>query len=821
MKHIIFSLALAALGSKAFAQKDGIYRSLPEAVLNPDDVITLDLSYSGLTEVPEEVKKFRNMEGIFLQNNNIRVLPSWLNDLNALHRIIINDNYDLDLARSLDNIKNTNLHYLNVANCNIPSIPLEIIHFTGLQTLDFSGNAIMVVPKYLGELDSLTRLDLSKNRIASVSPNIWNCTSLNYIDLSGSPVNGIDTVLAVFSAMPNLKQINIAYTPSTLWSELAVEKLNLSGGMIDDKFLTGNLQVKNLSISNSSITSPGSFFKGFAQNTQVKKLDFTNCDFTGSMGNISFCKNLEDLKFQNCSAPDFSPLGELTNLKSLTVYGSKAGPQVIQDIKANLARTTLYSDEESFYPFSGGPVANIQVPVYRTVINATTPSTFATENVSLSIPANAFKTQTGEPVTGNVQLNYREFFDPLAIAFSGINMKMDTNNRGNYMSSAGMFELSASQNGKELVLDPNKPIAVEVNATQTGNEFGLFKTEENNTWTTLDPQIPIATQPGRKRYIYGNRPPTPPNSYIERPEIIVGTGENFAINIGRFSRSNPNYSNQKNQVRFEEIRFLEHYDLLYIGKHPKAARKQLDSIAKIMDVRGAGRKVKSILPAQIEEYLIEPDLANDCYNLKLKFRGQHYVYPVILTEKGRSNQGVQNMNKKFYAEWTKLKSKKKKSKFAQYEEEFKEYMTALNEYNARTKQQAADNPFDRVLTTEKSMAYVAKFNLTSMTKYNIDKILASPNASELLVNYNTEKGLVKPEMIILVDTKDNTAFTYKGDKALIYNPESSYQVIAVLDNDFIGLASIDAFNKAEKSGTLNLKVINSKNKTISDIRASL
>jgi hypothetical protein len=765
MKNAFLLFVFALAGVYTHAQKDGIYRDLVLAKQEPGKVITLDLSYSNLTSLPEEVKEFKNMEGLFVQFNNIKVLPAWLNGINALQRIIINDNYDLDLAHSLDNIKNTKLHYLNVSNCNIPSIPLEIVYFTGLQDLDFSGNAIVVVPKYLGELDSLTRLDLSKNRITSVSPGIWNCSSLNYIDLSGSTISGIDTVLAIFSAMPTLKQLNIQYTPSSLWSELSLDKLNIAGGIIDDKFMTNDLQAKSISLSDISISSPNTFFKGFAVNTQVKKLDFSNCVFTGPITSVSSCKNVQEMKFQECSVTDFSPLSSLPNLKTLAVYGSKAGPQVMQDIRTRLAGTNIYTDEESFYPFSAGPVPNIQVPVLHTVINASAPATFATNNVSLQIPANAFKTKSGEIITGNVQLNYREFFDPLTIAFSGINMKMDTNNNGNYMASAGMFELSASQNGKELVLAPNKQIAVEVNATQTGNDFGLFKTEENNTWTIIDKQIPIASQPGRKRYIYGNRPPSPPNYYIERPEIVVGTGENFTININRWNRGNPNYHKGSDKIKFDEISFLDKYDFTYIGKEPKHYRRQLDSIAKLMDVRTTSRKVNSILPAQIEEYIVEPDVANDYYNLKLKFRGKYYTYPVILAENGQGNQNIQNLNKRFYADWTKLKTKKKKSKFAQYEEEFKEYMVALNEYNNRTKQQSTDDPFARVEMSQKSGLYIAKFNLTQMTKYNIDKILGSPNASELLVNYNTEKGYVKPDLIILVDTRDRTAFTYKGDKA--------------------------------------------------------
>lgn len=93
-----------------------------------------------------------------------------------------------------------------------------------------------------------------------------------------------------------------------------------------------------------------------------------------------------------------------------------------------------------------------------------------------TVAAQAVRYADGSPVTGTYQLSYREFRDQAEIAFSGI--PMTYNEQGELMNfnSAGMYELRAEQNGKELALQ--KPIVVDFNCTDQIERLDFYALDD-------------------------------------------------------------------------------------------------------------------------------------------------------------------------------------------------------------------------------------------------------------------------------------------------------------------------------------------------------
>ncbi|MCB0519506.1 MAG: hypothetical protein KDD27_11225 [Saprospiraceae bacterium] len=78
----------------------------------------------------------------------------------------------------------------------------------------------------------------------------------------------------------------------------------------------------------------------------------------------------------------------------------------------------------------------------------------------LIVPASAFVGETGNPVSGEVTLHYREMHDYVDFFLSGIPMTYDSAGTTYNLESAGMIEIFAEQDGQRVAMAPGKSIDV-------------------------------------------------------------------------------------------------------------------------------------------------------------------------------------------------------------------------------------------------------------------------------------------------------------------------------------------------------------------------
>ncbi len=78
------------------------------------------------------------------------------------------------------------------------------------------------------------------------------------------------------------------------------------------------------------------------------------------------------------------------------------------------------------------------------------------------VPAAAFMNDRGHEIGGEVEVHYRELNDFVDFFVHGIPMVYDSTGLQRYLSSAGMVEIYAEQNGQRLKLAPGKAIQVEL-----------------------------------------------------------------------------------------------------------------------------------------------------------------------------------------------------------------------------------------------------------------------------------------------------------------------------------------------------------------------
>lgn len=170
----------------------------------------LDLHDNRMREVPNEIRKLRNLVYLDLGHNVLSDLPDW--GLTPARRLADND-YDVDggakskmFWTKLNNLetlimKDNNIKFLpdtmgslralnnlNLANNMIRHFPAMVAEGLGntLTMLDLSNNELQDVPNEIGKMKRLVRLDLSNNELRELAPNMGNMDALIWMNLDNN-----------------------------------------------------------------------------------------------------------------------------------------------------------------------------------------------------------------------------------------------------------------------------------------------------------------------------------------------------------------------------------------------------------------------------------------------------------------------------------------------------------------------------------------------------------------------------------------------------------------------------------------------------------
>lgn len=132
--------------------------------------------------------------------------------------------------------------------------------------------------------------------------------------------------------------------------------------------------------------------------------------------------------------------------------------------------------EATVAPFVNPPIATLTIPTNSFVVNTEMDSTIVhTTGSIISIPSGAFVDEAGKDVKGKVEIQYREFHDAIDIMLSGISMNYDSAGITYQLESAGMFEITATQDGKPVTLKPNKSLTVNmISHTNNATDYNIY-----------------------------------------------------------------------------------------------------------------------------------------------------------------------------------------------------------------------------------------------------------------------------------------------------------------------------------------------------------
>ncbi|MGL4598599.1 MAG: hypothetical protein ACRCYO_13870 [Bacteroidia bacterium] len=129
------------------------------------------------------------------------------------------------------------------------------------------------------------------------------------------------------------------------------------------------------------------------------------------------------------------------------------------------------------------PLKDVDVPDQEYTINASENDTLVTTSgTTMTIPKGTLVDENGKAVAGNVSFSYREFHTAAEIIASGITMQYDSAGQVYPFESAGMFELTASQNGKPVFVREGGSIALSFISYKSG-DFNFYELDTvANNW---------------------------------------------------------------------------------------------------------------------------------------------------------------------------------------------------------------------------------------------------------------------------------------------------------------------------------------------------
>lgn len=249
--------------------------------------------------------------------------------------------------------------------------------------------------------------------------------------------------------------------------------------------------VKNVSVSGSDFRA---LPQSFSRLRVMDNINLVNTDLHLASGYDRNNKTADELRVTQSVQFGF---GEDALNFSYTCYNGEAAKshaQMFRDVLQGAGRASneFYSPSAAApfskpHPLVKPPVAGVDIYPDVYTLNSLTGSVLEYgSGTRIIVPAMAFQDACGNPISGNVDITYREFRDAVDVVLSGIPMQYDSGGVVGDFESAGMFEMLASQNGEEVFLRDDKEISLKFAVTDTASDYNFYRLDEQNGWTYLE-----------------------------------------------------------------------------------------------------------------------------------------------------------------------------------------------------------------------------------------------------------------------------------------------------------------------------------------------
>jgi len=227
------------------------------------DILELNLSNHGLSEIPNNLFKFKNLETLNLSKNQIKLTLTDIGRLLSLSKslktLILHSN---QISSSHSDISKTNFVALKNALPNLQKLDISnnqisnLENFTIFENLNFlqaSGNKINQIPTNIKNLKHLEYLYLGNNQLETINPALSLLENLKLLALNNNKILRIPEIL---TNLTNLRTLHLHYNEiavipaglvkpdesnSDKKKKIHVQEITLRGNPLLDKFVKSRL----------------------------------------------------------------------------------------------------------------------------------------------------------------------------------------------------------------------------------------------------------------------------------------------------------------------------------------------------------------------------------------------------------------------------------------------------------------------------------------------------------------------------------------------------------------------------------------------------
>ena len=153
-----------------------IYRSLTEALAEPEQVYRLSLRNNRIRSLPKEISRLTNLRELDISGSLLTSLPEEIGELRELRVITGNASRLTSLPAALGRLPK--LRMINVGYCRLDALPSELAGSTSLWELLAGDNRLTELPDSYRHLDNLFRLHIDANRLTEFPQAITGMASL-------------------------------------------------------------------------------------------------------------------------------------------------------------------------------------------------------------------------------------------------------------------------------------------------------------------------------------------------------------------------------------------------------------------------------------------------------------------------------------------------------------------------------------------------------------------------------------------------------------------------------------------------------------------
>ncbi|MCB9233501.1 MAG: hypothetical protein H6581_17725 [Bacteroidia bacterium] len=379
---------------------------------------------------------------------------------------------------------------------------------------------------------------------------------------------------------------------------------------------------------------------------------------------------------------------------------------------------------------------HLDVPRTKFEIDATTGGTISMPTGTvIQIPANAMVDAAGHPLTGRVEIDYREFHDAADLLLSGIPMKYDSSGKEYDFQTAGMMELNASQNGNEVFLASGQQIQVSLASFTQEEGYNLyFLNPENNNWEYLgEPQTRTNEDKKLALNVLSEQPlPPSPQNIREVTEAQMDLVFDFGVDYSAFP----------------ELKAFEGIKWEYAGGENELSKNEWAFSEVWTDVR-----------------LYEKSSRKGRYELSLSNQSKQFTMEVEPVVEGKNAAKVRSQLQKAMAE----------------------YEVAMEARTAEEKRIALQA--DMVRT----------FQVQSFGTYNCDRFYKRPDAVQVASAFKFEGQTQAPPLVYLVTGSARAVIPYNTAQGTIitFDPTEDNKLVAVVGGNKLAVFSQEDFNSMD------------------------